>query len=234
MKANENVLVLCNEEDLDELKGEYKSKRVRFEPAIRFEDNDNVVKSALALLDAADYVVFSSKHAVRLIMSHSKSDTIRVLKGRKIFAAGSATKKELEDNGINVVYAPKSGGLESVIDYISSMDRGTIIEITGGSRSTSEQAIANTGFMLVRLKIYSVVQCLDKKGAKLEGIGSIVFPSGAEVKAFESLGIDKERLKGIKAICIGKKALAIAKPLFDDAELSEQNSIGSAISKALG
>lgn len=228
------IAVLCSTEDKKELESRFNSiAGIKFFSAIKFNDDKSAVKRAVSIAREADYLIFASKHSVRLFVKEMLRLGLNpdVFNAKtKVFAAGKATKKELEENGIDVYYAPSSGGLSKIFYKLQFMDRGIVVEISGNSQNDRALDVP-MGLMYVRIKTYSLVICL--KNFDIKGYNAVVFPSSAEVDAFsESYKEAIEGFKGIKAVCIGKKAYEKTKAIFNKAELCAKNDIGYAIKQA--
>jgi len=233
-KANK-VAVLCAEEEAEELRSKFsRFKNADFIPAITFADDEKAAADAVSMAEEAPYVIFGSKHSVRLFFKAAKSMKKKdPLKNAQTFAAGTSTAKELEHNGVKVSYAPETGGLLEVYIRIEGMEHGPVLEISGAGPGKKSSRSFAPGFMYIRAIIYSV-NCL-KLEFKAKDYSAILFPSSMEVESlFKSLDYDFESLAGIKAICIGRKALRKAKEAFPHTEAAKINSMKEAIVAAGG
>jgi uroporphyrinogen-III synthase len=223
---------LCSEEDKNSLELHFKGiKEVKFLPAIKFNDDYDAIREAVSLAGYAEYIIFGSKHSVRLFMEELRKQGLKqdLISKAKVFAAGKATKKELEENKVQVYYAPRSEGISGIFEKLQSMEHGAVVEISSSTGTVETPS----GFMYVRIKAYSAVRCLQKFNAS--DYDAIVFPSTAELDAFvESSDISIDEVKGIKAVCIGSKTYAKAKMVFSRTELCSENSIEQAIAQARG
>ncbi len=233
--SRDRIAVLCPKEETVALRARFKSfKNVEFIPAITFVDNFEAVENAVKLAAAAAYVVFGSKHSVSLFFEEAKDLGIKnPLKNADVFAAGQSTAMELESHGVNVAYAPETGGLAEVYARISEMEHGPVVEISGSNASKADSLELAPGFMHVRIKAYSVEECMMEFDA--DKYSAVVFPSSLEVESlFKSIDYDFARLQGLKAVCIGSKALEKAMGAFKNAKGAEVNSLESAIKAAGG
>ncbi len=232
--SKDKIAVFCPKEEAGALKSRFKGlKNVEFIPAITFADDWEAAANAVRMAELAAYVIFGSKHSVSLFFEKAKELGIKnPLKNAEVFAAGHATAMELKSFGIDVAYAPNRGGLYEVYARISGMEHGPVIEISGSGAGKTDKWELAPGFMHIKIRVYSVEDC------KLEfdphGYSAVVFPSSLEVESlFKSVDYDFGGFQGLKAICIGRKALVKAKMAFKDAKEAEINTLESAI-KASG
>ena len=231
--SKDKIAVFCPKEEAEALRARFKGlKNVEFIPAIEFSDDSDAIANAVRMAELAAYVVFGSKHSVDLFFEKAKDLKIKnPLKNAAVFAAGHATAMELKKLGIEVTYAPDRGGLYEVYSRISGMEHGPVMEISGSSAGKTDKWELAPGFMHMKIRAYSVEDC--KLQFDPNKYSAVVFPSSLEVESlFKSVDHDFSGFQGLRAICIGRKALAKAKMAFKNAKEAEINTLESAIKAA--
>ncbi len=173
-------------------------------------ENEEGLLAALRGLAMYDWVVFTSRNAVRIFFETMRENRVdaRIL-GRLLFAAvGSGTGELLEEFGIYADYIPKAYTTEALAAGLSGAVRPGSRLLLARARRGSEalpNILSAAGILCTELPIYDVVtEKVDCAG--LERLSYLTFASSSGVHGFFAGQAEEKRrlLARVRPVCIGE------------------------------
>jgi uroporphyrinogen-III synthase len=152
--ANLNVIItrpLCEAERLAQKISQYHGNPFLF-PMLEIHNlNSALIKKTFQKVDDLDYIIFTSRNAVRAVKTYLKSNYLA-----KIVAMGPSTSAALKDLGIKVDIEPtKVFNSEQLLKLLPEVSGKNILMVTGeGGRGYLEQNLLNQHTNLIRLAVY--------------------------------------------------------------------------------
>jgi uroporphyrinogen III methyltransferase/synthase len=139
-----------------------------------------------------DWIIFTSKHAVRyFLQAFTDNDIdIRWLSGSKIISIGAATSRELKSNRLIADLQAEQETTTGIIDvFIERNLTGSKVLLPCSELSTDElpDYLESIGFKVTPLVVYRNVQPEDPQFVDLNDIDIVVFSSPSGVKNFKSI-----------------------------------------------
>jgi uroporphyrinogen III methyltransferase/synthase len=152
----------------------------------------NFVLSRLPKINDFDWIIFTSKHAVRyFLQAFTDNDIdIRWLAGSRIVSIGAATSRELKANRLRADLEAEQETTSGIIDlFIERNLKGSRVLLPCSELSTDDlpDYLESIGFKVMPLVVYRNVKPEDPQFVDLNDIDIVVFSSPSGVKNFKSI-----------------------------------------------
>jgi uroporphyrinogen III methyltransferase / synthase len=150
------------------------------------------VVERLPKINDFDWIIFTSKHAVRyFLQAFTDNDIdIRWLAGSKIISIGAATSRELRANRLVVDLEAEQETTSGIIDlFIERNLKGSRVLLPCSELSTDDlpDYLESIGFKVMPLIVYRNVRPEDPQFVDLNDIDIVVFSSPSGVRNFKSI-----------------------------------------------
>lgn len=135
------------------------------------------LKQAASEVDTYDYLLFTSRYAVRYFPLQSKHPTI--------VSIGSTTSKALRQMGVNTISQVEQDDSYGVIDWFARQPRGRVlIPRSNLALNIIPQGLTDLGFDVTTITAYENRMPEDVKKVDLDQIDTIVFTSPSTIDNF--------------------------------------------------
>jgi uroporphyrinogen-III synthase len=112
----------------------------------------------------SDYVIFTSANGMAFtldkIPDSRRQDFIDALNSTNVIAIGPATRKSLENFGINIMGIPGVYSSEGIVDYLCSSVKGKIIDMARSYYGSSllNEGLLKCGAIVHETQIYTIIR----------------------------------------------------------------------------
>jgi hydroxymethylbilane synthase len=148
-----------------------------------------------ANIDKYDWIVFTSKNAVKIFLDILADRKIEIAPRTRIAAVGQRTARLLKIRGVAVAFVPARESGEGLLDELPShMKKGERVLLPQGEEApmTLYDGLAAKGLKAERLELYKTVPTPPDNLPPIDciEIGAFIFTSPLSVKFFKELGHD--------------------------------------------
>jgi uroporphyrinogen-III synthase len=188
-------------------------------PAIEIAPTESAAEldGGLAGLDTFDWVAFTSRRAVRVVLDRLAALGISAGAMPRVAAVGPATEAELAQHGVRVACRPREATAAALGEALREAGiGGSLILLPVGDLARPElrEILEAAGAQVREVVAYHTVPPLEERGESLEAlrhgaIDVVAFASPSAVRNLDSmLGSDSPLLRNVRLVCIGPTTAA--------------------------
>ncbi|MCA9829406.1 MAG: uroporphyrinogen-III C-methyltransferase [Dehalococcoidia bacterium] len=210
--AGHRIVVTRARSDLSELAARLEALGafITEAPAISIRPSGSKADLAAAVLERPDWIVFTSRHAVRAVIRSLRvyDSDVRSLSGIKLAAIGTATAEVLESTGIRPDFTPTRGTSEVLAAElpIQPGDRA-LLPLSTSSDNRLEALLAHRGAVLSRVTAYENVAepLAEYQRSEVLEANIITFTSASTATNLRAALGDAPLSEGAKLVSIGPR-----------------------------
>jgi len=168
-------------------------------------------------------LIFTSQNSVvSLIENLGSSDTLTLLKQKKVFCVGMKTKSLLEENGFNVIaYTGYAADLAEIITLIYGREKFTFF--SGNlRRDTLPEALTNAEVVFNEIQVYETILTPQKVSGPFEGI---LFFSPSGVESY----LKDNKISNQTCFCIGTTTAEALENITNNVVIANQPTVENVI-----
>lgn len=168
-------------------------------------------------------LIFTSQNSVvSLIENLGSSDTLTLLKQKKVFCVGMKTKSLLEENGFNVIaYTGYAADLAEIITLIYGREKFTFF--SGNlRRDTLPEALTNAEVVFNEIQVYETILTPQKVSGPFEGI---LFFSPSGVESY----LKNNKIRSQTCFCIGTTTAEALENITNNVVIANQPTVENVI-----
>ena len=181
----------------------------------------------------ANYLVFISRNSVLCSMQHIDGSDTRA----HIIATGMSTAKLLEGMGADVEFAPASGGLRAVIEWLEKKAPGLVAIVCESHSDFDFSKLEMHGFSFEKIVAYEVhtkKMAMDTPSVSLATHVALFSPLEVTSLRLSADAGTLAAIRKLKAVCVGRKTYEAACTMFDRVTLAKSNSIDAVADEIMG
>lgn len=168
-------------------------------------------------------LIFTSQNSVvSLIENLGSSDTLTLLKQKKVFCVGMKTKSLLEENGFNVIaYTGYAADLAEIITLIYGREKFTFF--SGNlRRDTLPEALTHAEVVFNEIQVYETILTPQKVSGPFEGI---LFFSPSGVESY----LKDNKISNQTCFCIGTTTAEALENITNNVVIANQPTVENVI-----